>query len=430
METIKKKLDNLTIILISFLPFALAAGPAVVEIVSLIIIINFFLLKKKFYFESKEIYIFLFYLITIISSIFSEHKLHSFQSSFFLIRIILLYYIFKNYFRFDSEKIINLTYIILSITLSILIFDVLFQYLFKFSLFGTSSQAENRLNMHFRDEAIIGGYFSKILPVYIFICFSKLKDISQKLNLINILIIILSVICTLLSNERSAAFFLIGFLFMIVFFSNIKNLKKFISLLLLGITVFSFLFTVPSLKSRFINETIEEFTGQNDSHIDITKRESVNKNSNENTISFIERKRDSKFFMFSTAHEAHIMTAINIFKHKYWLGAGPNNFRNFCSEDKYGIYAERGCSTHPHHILSQVLSELGIGGLFFYILIFFYIMRKLLIQFIYRELNYNYIFIFCFYLLLISPIMPAGNLFNNWYLYSISLPFLYLKFCK
>ena len=132
METIKKKLDNLTIILISSLPFALAAGPAVVEIVSLIIIINFFLLKKKFYFESKEIYIFLFYLITILSSIFSEHKLHSFQSSFFLIRIILLYYIFKNYFRFDSEKIINLTYIILSITLSILIFDVLFQYLFKF----------------------------------------------------------------------------------------------------------------------------------------------------------------------------------------------------------------------------------------------------------------------------------------------------------
>ena len=93
METIKKKLDNLTIILISSLPFALAAGPAVVEIVSLIIIINFFLLKKKFYFESKEIYIFLFYLITIISSIFSEHKLHSFQSSFFLVRIILLYYI-------------------------------------------------------------------------------------------------------------------------------------------------------------------------------------------------------------------------------------------------------------------------------------------------------------------------------------------------
>jgi len=430
METIKKKLDNLTIILISSLPFALAAGPAVVETVSLIIIINFFLLKKKFYFESKEIYIFLFYLITIISSIFSEHRLHSFQSSFFLLRIILLYYIFKNYFRFESEKIIKLTYIILSITLSILIFDVLFQYLFKFSLFGTSTQAENRLKMHFRDESIIGGYFSKILPIYIFICFSKVKDISFKLNLTNTLIIILSLICTLLSNERSAAFFLIGFLFMIVFFSNLKNLKKFIFLLLLGITVFSFLFTVPSLKSRFINETIQEFTGQNDINFDISKRGTTNKKGNENTISFIERKRDSKIFMFSSAHEAHIMTAINIFKHKYWLGVGPNNFRNFCSEDKYGIYAERGCSTHPHHILSQVLSELGLVGLIFYILIFYYIMKKLLIQLIYRKLNYNHIFIFCFYLLLVSPIMPAGNLFSNWYLYSISLPFLYLKFYK
>ena len=60
METIKKKLDNLTIILISSLPFALAAGPAVVEIVSLIIIINFFLLKRNSILKAKKFIFFYF----------------------------------------------------------------------------------------------------------------------------------------------------------------------------------------------------------------------------------------------------------------------------------------------------------------------------------------------------------------------------------
>ena len=34
--------------------------------------------------------------------------------------------------------------------------------------------------------------------------------------------------------------------------------------------------------------------------------------------------------------------------------------------ERYGIYPERGCSTHPHHIFSQVLAETGIIGIFLY----------------------------------------------------------------
>ena len=55
-----------------------------------------------------------------------------------------------------------------------------------------------------------------------------------------------------------------------------------------------------------------------------------------------------------------------MFFHNPLIGIGPNNFRQLCAEKDYGIYEERGCSTHPHHILSQVLAELGIIG-FFYI---------------------------------------------------------------
>ncbi len=46
MESVKK-IDNLNIYLISLLPFALAAGPAVIETIAVIIISLFFFSKKK-----------------------------------------------------------------------------------------------------------------------------------------------------------------------------------------------------------------------------------------------------------------------------------------------------------------------------------------------------------------------------------------------
>ena len=134
MESIKKKLDNFTIILISSLPFALAAGPAVIEVFTFVIICNFLILRKKISFEIKELYIFLFYFIAIISSLLSEYKIHSLKASFFLIRIILLYYIFKHYFEFDGKKIIDLTFKLLTITLIILFLDLVLDGYPKFTL--------------------------------------------------------------------------------------------------------------------------------------------------------------------------------------------------------------------------------------------------------------------------------------------------------
>ena len=46
MESVKK-IDNFNIYLISLLPFALAAGPAVIETIVVIIISLFFFSKKK-----------------------------------------------------------------------------------------------------------------------------------------------------------------------------------------------------------------------------------------------------------------------------------------------------------------------------------------------------------------------------------------------
>ena len=123
MEFIKK-LDNLNIYLIAALPFALATGPAIIEIIVFLIISIFLVNKKSIKFDRFDYYILSFYVILLISSLLSDFKLSSLSSSFFLIRFIVLYFIIKNYFSSEHRiKIINLTFMTLCITFIILIID-------------------------------------------------------------------------------------------------------------------------------------------------------------------------------------------------------------------------------------------------------------------------------------------------------------------
>ena len=76
MESVKK-IDNLNVYLISLLPFALAAGPAVIETIVVIIISLFLFSKKKIKFYKIDKLIFIFYIYLILSSIFSSFALDS-----------------------------------------------------------------------------------------------------------------------------------------------------------------------------------------------------------------------------------------------------------------------------------------------------------------------------------------------------------------
>ena len=45
-----------------------------------------------------------------------------------------------------------------------------------------------------------------------------------------------------------------------------------------------------------------------------------------------------------------------MFFHNPLIGIGPNNFRQLCAEKDYGIYEERGCSTHLIIYYSSITS--------------------------------------------------------------------------
>ena len=137
MESVKK-IDNLNIYLISFLPFALAAGPAVIETIVVIIISLFFFSKKKIKLYKIDKLIFIFYFYLILSSILSSFAIDSLTSSIFIIRFIFLYLIIRYYFFSEYKfKLINLTFFTLCTIFIILIIDGYSQYFLKLSIFGT-----------------------------------------------------------------------------------------------------------------------------------------------------------------------------------------------------------------------------------------------------------------------------------------------------
>ncbi len=429
MESLKK-IDNLNIYLISFLPLALAAGPAVIETVVILIISLFFFSKKKIKLDKIDKLIFIFYLFLILSSTFSSFVVESLSSSIFLIRFILLYLILRYYFFSEYKlKIINLTFVILCITFIILIIDGYTQYFLKFSIFGTELSTSERMIMHFRkDEFIMGSYLSKMMPIFLGYWYLKFKNFNFNTNFFLTLLIILSFYCMVLSNDRAATFLMIALFIGLTILYKSKIYYKFFVLLTIVFSIFITITVFPSVKERYIDTTLKEILGKNDHRVleDIT----ILRDSDKKAKFFNFKINEKNIYYFSTAHEAHIKTAINMFIHNPFFGIGPNNFRKLCSENNYGIYEERGCSTHPHNILSQILAETGIIGLFFYLIPLFYLVIKLIKQVFSPNLNFNLLIIYSFYFLLLMPFFPSGNIFNNWYIYSIALPFLFLKFIK
>jgi len=142
-----------------------------------------------------------------------------------------------------------------------------------------------------------------------------------------------------------------------------------------------------------------------------------------------------KFIIFSSIYESHYTIAIKMFKEKPIFGHGPKMFRHYCSQP--GNYlAEGACTTHPHNVFLQLLSETGLVATFVIYLYFFFIIFKLLGNlFVKSEEKIDQSTIFLMILLIINlfPFSPSGNFFNNWlnviYYYPLGILF-YLLYKK
>jgi O-antigen ligase len=128
--------------------------------------------------------------------------------------------------------------------------------------------------------------------------------------------------------------------------------------------------------------------------------------------------------IFSPNHHGHLIITKELFTKNLIFGVGPKGFRHYCRSVNYD--PPKGvCSTHPHNILAQILSELGIIGLLFYLIFIVFILRIFFKNIKKKSTNYeiNGLLVISIGLLInLFPFVPSGNFFNNW----IS-SFLYFK---
>ena len=121
-------------------------------------------------------------------------------------------------------------------------------------------------------------------------------------------------------------------------------------------------------------------------------------------------------------YESHYITATKIFLDNKVFGVGPKIYRVICNDPKY-YYNKYSCTTHPHHAFLQLFSETGIIGALPFLCIFFFILYKISSILLFSLISKNYynsyknitfFFSALAFIFILLPIVPSGNVFNNW----------------
>lgn len=397
------------VLLFYLLPVFYISGPFLSDLsLSLIglLFIYIALIQKNFFFFIKKkfsIFFLIFYSILIISSIFSFDFFISFSQILFYFRYLFftlgVFYLFIN----NHIKFRTLFYFYF-FALFIICFDIFFEFFFGFNLSfnQTEHYLKHRLSSFFGEELIAGSFISRFLPVLISIYILSFKENSNKYLIL--IITIFALFSSFLSGERTGFVLLIitfTFTLLLLNFSKKSYLVIFLSSLLTIVIINSV--SPKPIESMFLK-----------------------------TFDQLQERSVIKFLPLSKHHEAHALSALKMFKNSPITGNGPNSFRYLCDDKKY--YVDLGCTTHPHQMYIQILTETGIIGFIFMILFLFYISQQLFIILVlnFNEKNISYLVKSEFFLLLaifinLFPFLPSNNFFNNWINVMYFLPFgLYL----
>ena len=402
-----------------------ALGIAITEIfVFLTIILFFFYNRNVHLFKDKKIIFLLFFsLLASVSGLknleYDDLKLASiFHIRFVLLSLAIIYFFEK----IIKNKSLNTNFLnLFLIIILFIIFDSIIQFLIGTNLFGQEIQ-NHRVSGIFGNELVLGSFLLYALPLTLSLLLLFDFDIKKK-QIYLVLFFSFYLIAIYISAGRTPIFLTILFLIIIFFFE-----KKFRKIILKCLSIFV-LFVICEAnyefgKTRlfhkvffitFIQITDHFYHPPDNPNNELTsQKEKMNKKE----LSF--KNKTKNFFdslvVFSDDHQNHYLLALKLFKEKPIIGNGPKGFRNYCRNVKYdppvGI-----CSTHPHNLFFQILSELGLVGIFFYLLGIFFLVYKLINSFLFKKKSQNnslFIIITVGLLILIFPITPSGNFFNNW----------------
>ena len=407
---------NILFISVLLLPFSLIAGPLITEILIFIIIFSFIysltlrFKKMKFSFNTFELLILGLYFLLIISSLLSDYKLISLKSSLLSIRFIILVYAII----FLLKKLnYSLKYFLISssICFALTIFDGYIQFFFDRNIFFLPIQPWG-VTSFFGEEKKLGSFLARFFPIIVG-CYLLVSKEKIKKKIFNIILIFIPFfgICFLTAERMSLVYASLTLFFIMIYFAKFnKKVLIYFPLIILIITSSFYYLNVQNFKFR-VNDSYNQIFRPNHMH---------------------------GMTFFSSQHEVYSRTSVELFKKEPILGIGPNNYRRKCHlVDLTDIGYESTellefqfrdpitCSTHPHNIFFQLLSETGSIGIIFYLIFIYYVFKEMFKFIFIRKYNNINIFFLCPLIYYLNPLFPSGNFFNNWYMFMgiLSLPF-------
>lgn len=404
------KIKSFFVFLVYCIPLSLFVSPFIFESVALysvIFVISLLMSKTKINFLDCRIFYFgsIFSFLMILSSLLSEHIIFSLQTSipymrwvFFCLFIIYLINTKKN-FLYNFLLLASLTTLLISI-------DSFVQFFSGRNLLRYELLVPHRVSSFFKSELVMGSYVLYFFPfILVFI-----KNYVKKNNYKNLLTIISVLICGLtifISGERSSFYLFILFVLILFICETEISLKT----KLIGISLhLLFLFLILNYKSIYVDRMVYNFINSFDKKSNLIHDSSLSHFKN--------------FYIFSPQHEKHIVSAYLMFREAPYLqkifGNGPKNFRKLCNDKKFCNYAPGTCCTsHPHNTPVQILAEIGLLGIIFYIMALFYSV-VILLKHCYLKYFKNSVFLsysnLCFLIAIfikLFPLTTSGNFFSN-----------------
>lgn len=399
-----------------FIPVVFVIGIAITETLVFLVIFYFFYKNRKFKFYQNRIIVFLiFFSIYVGLNGYLQIGDNLKYSSIFHIRYVFLS--IAIFFILESNKkvllLINKKILkFFTIFLLFIFFDSFFQFFNGKNIFGFEIY-QGRITGIFDDEAILGSYLIKLLPLVMLLLILDDFDLKEKKIFVCFFLGIYFFIIYLAAG-RVAFFLLLLFIIYIVFL--IGNLRKtyLISSCLMICFAITFSYFKIGKSDPFDRIFVKSFN-QITNHLFFEQDPNYYKKKENSDL---KKETFNNIKVFSDHHQGHYIVAYELFKKNPLFGAGPKGFRFYCRKVDYAPpYPNAVCSTHPHNILVQILSEAGLIGSFFYFFSIYFIisnifksLRKKISQ---ADRN-------CFLLisgaLLINffPFLPSGNFFNNW----------------
>jgi len=379
-----KFINNYFIVLFSFFPISIILGSTISLINILLIDLSFLFLilyiREFSFLKSKAVkYLFLLYFYLLFNSLISIDPSEGIFRNFGFVRIIILF-VAVNYF-FNKKFFFEKVFFVWLIVIFFVAIDIFLESFTGTNMLGYGEGYGRRIVSFFKDEPIVGGYINAFYLILIGFLYNKFNNQHKSKILLLSLFFLFAIFLTGERSNTIKAF--LGIIFFYTFFKE-YNLKYKITFIITGLIFFIFIILNSEyLKLRYVTQ-IKSLLTQNKIY----------------------------FKLQSSGYQ--------VFKNNMFFGVGNKNYRvETCAElDKTNTPTNKYiCTTHPHQIYIELLSEHGLfGSIFILFILYKLIFSKFISNF--NRINYIQIGSLIYISLTFTPLIPSGAFFND---YAITL---------